>query len=119
MKNLKKARKAKGWTAEELAKKIGVVTRTINNYEQGIYEPDVNTLKKLSALLDCSIDYLLDNSEEISISETEYKNLHNAQECLNKAMEMINRKTQSQTQNINLNGSNNNVFIGDKNKMDK
>lgn len=112
MKNLKKARKAKGLTAEQLAKQVGYSTGTINKYEQGFYEPDLKTLIKLSELLDCSVDYLIGNEKGITISQSEYKNLKNAQESLNKAMNPINNRIQ----NVNINGSNNKIIIGNNNK---
>lgn len=112
MKNLKKARKAKGLTAEQLAQLLHFSKGTINGYEQEIREPDLQTLIKLSELLDCSVDYLIGNEKGITISQSEYKNLKSAQESLNKAMNPINNRIQ----NVNINGSNNKIIIGNNNK---
>lgn len=79
MNNIKKARKAKGLTAEQLAKQLGFVKGTISNYEQGYRQPDPITLKRMAELLDCSVDYLVGNEEGITISRTEYQNLKEAQ----------------------------------------
>lgn len=113
MENLKKARKAKGLTAQELAKLLNYSTGTINKYEQGFYEPDIQTLLKLSKILDCSVDYLIGNDEGITITKKEYNALKAAQESLNKAMEPINNQVQGQ--NVTITRSNNNIVIGNSN----
>ncbi len=59
--NLKIARKNMKYTQEDLADKLGVAKNTISQWERGTREPSIDTLKKLSEILDASIDYLLDN----------------------------------------------------------
>ena len=49
-------RKFKGLTQAELAKKIGVCPRTIHHYENGDRQPNVDDLKKLAEVLNCSIN---------------------------------------------------------------
>lgn len=58
-KNLKKARKNKGFTQKELAEIIEVKRSTIAGYESRDQEPSYKLLKKISDALDCSIDSLL------------------------------------------------------------
>ena len=57
---LREARKAKGYTQEQLAVIIGVAKSTLTGYEKGNREPDVFKIKALSQALDVSAGYLLD-----------------------------------------------------------
>lgn len=58
-----KYRKAKGITQRELAEKLGVTQPTITQYETGVRKPDIITLKKLAAILECTTDQLLEPIE--------------------------------------------------------
>lgn len=55
---LKRARKEAGLTQAELAEKMGVHIKTVMNWEQGIAEPSLGTLMKLTELYNCDLDYL-------------------------------------------------------------
>ncbi len=55
---LGEARKRKGLTQKQLAKEMGVILKTVRNWEQGIANPDFETLMKLSILLECDLDCL-------------------------------------------------------------
>lgn len=59
MNNIKKARKKKGLTQAELAKQIGVSQGSLSAWETDRWQPDVESLKKLCEVLNCSADYLL------------------------------------------------------------
>lgn len=112
MENLKKARKAKGLTAEQLAKTLNFSKTTINKYEQGINEPDIETLMKISKLLDCSVDYLIGNEQGITISKKEYESLIQAKENLKKAQQAIEAIEERITESaISINGNNNSVEV--------
>lgn len=112
MENLKKARKAKGLTAEQLAKKLNYSKSTINGYEQGNREPDIETLMKISKLLDCSVDYLIGNEQGITISKKEYESLIQAKENLKKAQQAIEAIEERITESaISINGNNNSVEV--------
>ena len=58
---LRHLRKYQELSQAEIAKKINVLQSTYSNYEQGIREPDIATIKKLANIFDVSIDYLLEN----------------------------------------------------------
>ena len=58
---IKVYRKKRGFTQEEMAKKLSVSRQTYINYESGEAEPSFETLKQISKLLRTSIDDLLDN----------------------------------------------------------
>lgn len=56
---LRKAREEKGITQQTLAEELYVTRQTISRYENGERYPDIVTLKKMSAFLGVSTDYLL------------------------------------------------------------
>jgi len=58
--NLKDLRKRKGLTQEALGKLVGVEKAAVCNWEKGKAIPMVGTLIKLSEVLDCGIDDLLE-----------------------------------------------------------
>lgn len=60
---LKRARKEAGFTQGKLAEKLkekGIIghIKTVQNWEQGISDPSLGTLIKLSHFYDCDLDYL-------------------------------------------------------------
>lgn len=57
---LKEARKAKGFTQQDVAELVGVKKNTIAGYELGNREPDVMMIKKLVEVLGVSSAYLLE-----------------------------------------------------------
>ncbi len=60
---LKQARKQKGLTQGQLAKKIGADIQRISKYERGVLIPTTEIMVKLSDALDVSLDYLLKNGK--------------------------------------------------------
>ena len=58
--NLKKIRKDKGYTQEELAKKLNVVRQTVSKWEKGLSLPDVDMLSKIANVLETDVNILLD-----------------------------------------------------------
>ena len=59
MKNLKEARKRKGYTHEELAHAVNVGAMTIYQYESGRRVPNARMLKQIAQALDCKVDDIL------------------------------------------------------------
>ena len=57
--NLRDAREQKGLSQKEVAEKIGVAKSTYSLYESGNREPNVQTIKKISDVLNVSADKLL------------------------------------------------------------
>lgn len=57
--NIKKYRVAKQLTQEDLAEKLNVSRQTISKWEQGINEPNIDTIKELCVIFDVSIDEFL------------------------------------------------------------
>lgn len=73
-KRLNKTRKAKGFTAQQMADSIMVALRTYRNYESERSYPDFEKLIRIADKLDVSIDYLLCRddflkSHEVSVDE--------------------------------------------------
>ena len=57
---IKAARREAGFTQAAVAKKLGVVSQSVTNYESGRAEPKIKNLIALAALFDVSVDWLLD-----------------------------------------------------------
>lgn len=79
MKNrLYKLRTQNDMTQEQLAEKIGVQKAAISKYENGKLDIPNSTLVKLSNIFDCSVDYLLGESNLISSEEEYFKAVRTA-----------------------------------------
>ena len=61
-KNLKSVRLENGLTQKQVAQKLGVVESCYANWEQGRTEPNLEMLRKLSTLLNITIDELLNDN---------------------------------------------------------
>lgn len=70
MDRLKAARKAKGFTQEELANLISVSRQAYSSYETGTRDPDTQTLSQIAFNLEVSVDYLLGKKPQIEHGET-------------------------------------------------
>ena len=68
-------RKAKGISQKEVAVCLRVAVSTMSNYENGVHEPDFETLCKLADYYDVSTDYLLGRSSCIGSGEREEQQL--------------------------------------------
>lgn len=62
--NLTELRKKKSISQEELAKALGITQGAISAYETGRWEPSIATIKKMSAVLDCTVDELLEDPHD-------------------------------------------------------
>jgi putative transcriptional regulator len=56
---LKMLRKERGWSQEDLAARLDVSPGSVGNWEIGPYEPHAKTLKKIAALFEVEVFYLL------------------------------------------------------------
>lgn len=70
METLKILREQKKITQEDLSKEINIKRQCISKYENGIVEPNIETLKKLANFFDVSVDYLIGykNQNKIDMS---------------------------------------------------
>lgn len=55
---LKEARLKKGYTQEQLAKRIGIAKSTLTGYEKGNREPNISTISKILKELNIDANYL-------------------------------------------------------------
>lgn len=63
MNNLRFLRTQKGLSQQKLADILHVSQQSIYKYENGLSEPDIQTLKSLSEIFNTSIDYIVGNTE--------------------------------------------------------
>ena len=63
--NLRKLRRAKGLSQEELAVKLNVVRQTISKWEQGSSVPDSEMLMRIAAELDTTVNVLLGDTVDV------------------------------------------------------
>ena len=64
MENLRMLRKCKGFTCKTLGEALSVGKSAVSKYERGEIQPSQEILKKLSDVLDCSVDFLLGITNE-------------------------------------------------------
>ena len=67
---LSAARKAKGYTQEQMAEKLAVSRTNISRWESGKMTPDLDTVKRLSQILDFNFFAEQDNSTDTPPQET-------------------------------------------------
>jgi transcriptional regulator with XRE-family HTH domain len=72
--NLRKLREFKNLDRKTLANILGVTYQAIFQYENGVREPSLDILKKISAYFGVTIDYLV-NGEKENINISKIKNL--------------------------------------------
>lgn len=63
--NLTKIRTEKGMTQTALAKQLGVTSQAVSNYELGLREPSFVKLRKMADILECTVDELIGDDDEI------------------------------------------------------
>lgn len=64
---IKKFRKAKGFTQEQLASKIGVSVMTIRRFESGTREPKIKMLESIADVLEIPVSGLFDFEQPFEI----------------------------------------------------
>lgn len=96
--NIKRVRKSKGLSQEELAIKLNVVRQTVSKWENGLSVPDSGMLISLADELDTSVSALLGES----IQEHESEDL----KAISEKLEVINlqlaKRSMAKTKTIRL-----------------
>lgn len=88
--NIKRARKAKGLSQEELAIKLNVVRQTVSKWENGLSVPDSSMLVLLAEELDTSVSTLLGENTQICESD-EIKAISEKLEVINLQLSKRNK----------------------------
>ena len=63
MNRVKELREEKGMKQIDLANQLNISQATLSNWERSIHDPDNESLANLARMFDCTIDYLLCNSD--------------------------------------------------------
>lgn len=66
---IRKYRKKKNMTQEEIAKRLGVTTPAVNKWEKGVTQPDIMLLAPIARLLDITLETLLSFQDELTVEE--------------------------------------------------
>lgn len=69
MNNIKNARLQTGLTQEQVAIKLNTSRAAVSMYENGKLEANYNILKRLASLYKVTIDYLLDNTDNLASTQ--------------------------------------------------
>lgn len=64
MDNIREMRKIKGIYQKDIAEKLNKSITCISDWERGRTEPNIDDLKELANLFNCSIDYLVGREDE-------------------------------------------------------
>ncbi|MBQ3257666.1 MAG: helix-turn-helix transcriptional regulator [Oscillospiraceae bacterium] len=81
--NIRRLRKAKGLSQEELAVKLHVVRQTVSKWEKGLSVPDAETMIHIAEVLDTSVNVLLGASADESTQDTALTAIASKLELLN------------------------------------
>lgn len=79
-------RKSRNWTQKDLGDRLSISPQAVSKWENGISQPDIESLRKISALFKISIDDLLGNEGPL-INNDEPKSSKNESPEPNKAAE--------------------------------
>ena len=88
--NIKKIRKSKGLSQEELAIKLNVVRQTVSKWEQGLSVPDSEMLVTLAEILETPVSALLGETV-VEAQANDLKAISEKLEVIN--LQMARRKT--------------------------
>lgn len=91
--NIRKLRKEKGISQEELAAKLNVVRQTVSKWEQTLSVPDSEMLIKIAEIFEVSVGTLLGETVEIKDTKTELEEISQKLENLNAMMAERNSRS--------------------------
>lgn len=91
--NIKKLRKEKGMSQEELAAKLNVVRQTVSKWEQDLSVPDSEMLISIAEVFDVPVSQLLGETVETVDTKTELEKISQKLENLNEMIAQKNSKS--------------------------
>jgi transcriptional regulator with XRE-family HTH domain len=65
---LKKLRRERGWSQDQLAQEVGIHGRHVGKYEIGASMPHADTLIKIADVLGVTVDYLLREEADLQVT---------------------------------------------------
>lgn len=98
-KKISENRRAKGWTQEELAEKLGVSPQAVSKWENDASCPDIMLLPTISKLFGCTVDELLQNEVR---QETVYLPAEKRKNFNDMLLKMVVNTAQGDKVRINL-----------------
>ena len=75
---IRRCRKSKNMTQEEMAGRLGVTAPAVNKWENGNSLPDITLLSPIARLLGISVDTLLSFRERLTPAEISWRNTRTA-----------------------------------------
>lgn len=108
---IKQLREKKRFSQLEVARHLEINNKTLSDYERGITQPDITTIKKIASFFEVSTDYLLGYSYNVLDSNSKVNLIPEQQELIQKIKEirdpmtlaMINGYTDAITAQIKQN----------------
>lgn len=82
-KKLRQLRKAKGWSQGQLGKMIGADLQRISKYERGVMWPTMELMVRMAKVFNISVNHLIRDKENTSISKIKNPALRNQIEEIN------------------------------------
>lgn len=90
LENIKNLRDLHKISQQKLADAVGLTQQSIYQYENGIAEPDIETLKKIANYFEVSVDYIVGNTDAMcSVTKEDcilLKKIHNLSDNTNNAI---------------------------------
>ena len=80
---LRHLRKTKGWSQGQLGKMIGADLQRISKYERGVMWPTMELMVRLAKVFEVSVDYLIRDKENATISKIKNPDLRHQIEEVN------------------------------------
>ncbi len=80
---LRSLRKSKEWSQGQLGKMIGADLQRISKYERGVMWPTMELMVRLAKVFDVSVDYLIRDQENATISKIKNSTLRHQMEEVN------------------------------------
>lgn len=80
---IKNLREEHGFTQKELAEKVDTTNKNIWAYENGLAQPPIEILIKLATVFNVSVDYIIGNSDDFGVINTQNNLTKGEQRLLN------------------------------------